>query len=155
MNKTFYKNAISPIHMIISILLAVGVVIFGITYQGEQSQLKIAIFVIGFGVLIGWNVYSYNKSEIYKKVRLTEDYIQVVSTFKIGFKIEFKDVATVGKLGMAVTKTSYEKYFISTVPLSRGGEIDLNNTITFDITRSSKEAMEYLIDKYGWELVEI
>ena len=37
MNKTFYKNAISPIHMIISILLAVGVVIFGITYQGEQS----------------------------------------------------------------------------------------------------------------------
>lgn len=155
MNKTFFKNAISPIHMVITIVLAVLVLVCGVAYQGDKTQMRAGIFIIGYGVLIGWNWFSFSKREVYKKVRLTEDYVQVVSTFKIGYKIEFKDVAAVGKLGMAITKTSYEKYFISTVPLSRGGEIDMSNTITFDVTRGSKEVMDYLVDKYGWEIVEL
>ena len=154
MNKTFYKNNLSGMNLVANVIMAIACVIFGIVYTGD-SMLKIAVPVIGIVFIVIGMVYAYNKNEMYKRVRLTEEYIEVVSNFRIGYKIEFSEVEAVGKIGMAHTKSSYEKFFISTMPISHGGEIDLSNTITFDATAKSKQAMEYLADKYGWEIVEI
>lgn len=154
MNVTFYKNGVSPIHLVMSIVLVVACIIVGIVYDGDMG-VKVAIPVIGILVTVGWMIYSYNKQDVYKRIKLTEEYVQVVSYFKIGYKINFDQVATVGKMGFSHTKTSWEKYFISTVPLTRGKEIDMSNTITFDVTAKSRRAMSYLAEKYCWEIVEI
>lgn len=154
MKETFYKNSLSGMQLVVSICMMVVCVLFGILYNGD-SMVKIAVPVIGVVFTVIWMVTAYNKQEMYKKLRVTDDYIEVVSNFKIGFRIDFDKVECVGRLGLALTKASTEKFFISTMPLSRAGAIDLDNTLTFDATPKTKRIMKTLSDKYGWEIVEI
>ena len=154
MRETFYKNSLSGMQLVTSICMFVVCILFGILYNGD-SMVKIAIPVIGVVCTVIWMVTAYNKHEMYKKLRVCDEYIEVVSNFKIGYRIDFDKVESVGKLGFALTKASTEKYFISTMPLSRAGAIDLDNTLTFDVSPKTKRIMKYLCDKYGWEIAEI
>jgi len=154
MRETFYKNSISGMHLSCSIIMILGCIIFGILYSGD-SMVKVAVPVIGIVFTVIWMVHSHNKYEMYKRVRVTDEYIEIVSQFRIGYRIEFDKVASVGKLGMALTKSSAEKFFISTMPLSKTNSVDLSNTITFDATPKTKRIMQELVDKYGWDVVEL
>ena len=141
-------------HLCFSVAMLFGCILFGILYNGD-SIVKVAVPIIGVVFTVIWMVVSYNKQEMYKRVRVCDDYIEIVSNFKIGYRIDFDKVETVGKLGMALTKASTEKYFISTMPLSKLGKIDLTNTITFDVTTKTQRIMKYLSNKYGWEIKEL
>lgn len=154
MNETFYKNSISGMHLCSSIVMMVGCIVFGILYGGD-TVVKVAVPVIGIVFTAIWMFHSYNKYEMYKRIKVTDTYIEIVSRFKIGYRIDFEEVGAVGKLGMALTKSSTEKFFISTMPLSKTKQIDLSNTITFDATAKTRAVMRRLADKYGWEIVEL
>ncbi len=153
-NKTFFKNALSVTSLIVNALCAVICVVFAAVYD-KITLVRVAIGAGGLLFIAATMGYNFYKKDLYKRVKVTDDYIQIVSAFRMGFKIEFKDVLSVGKMSMAVTQTAYEKYFISTVKVTdKNKTADKSNTIEFDKTKKTQAIFDYLCQKYGWKPVE-
>ncbi len=155
MKKTFFKNALSTTHLFISAICILACIIFGIVYE-EDMTLR---FIVSFGgiiLILLQSIWISVKNDMFKRLEVTDDFIQMKSFFNEGFKIHFKDVLTVGKLSMAATQTSHERYFFSIIKYAKGEpvQIDKSNTIDFDRTPKTEKIFDYICEKYNLTLTE-
>ncbi len=155
MKKTFFKNALSTTQLVISGIFILACIVFGILYSTDMT-LRFIVSIGGIVLIILQNIWISVKNDMFKRLKVTDEYIQVNSFLNEGFKIYFKDVLTAGKLSMATTKTSHERYFFSTVKYTKGEHvsIDKSNTIDFDRTPKTEGIFDYICEKHNLTLTE-